>query len=387
MLYRRLCLLLSIFVITACEPGAMGNDAGLDGGVAPDAPSVDAPRDTGPDAPLGDVPLRMPDANFPIDMPPELVFEEPPVDGLPDGVRFDGAVPYGPDPLQVIDVFLPASATPTAAILFIHGGGFTGGSRTSAYSGGASNLREVLEAGVAWIGVDYRLLEEAGVEDEGVIMSLRDCQRALQFVRRHAGVFDVDPERIGLTGGSAGAGTSLWLATHPEMAIPGSDDPVARESTRPTAVGVTATQSTYDVVRWAPDVFHDHYAYVTNDLLLSQRPLRALLVQFYGLDGALIDDADGLFAELETPQMLAYRSEVDLLVLLTPDDPPAYVRNNAQDVGPLEDGFDLLHHPLHALALHERAMEVGADLEADIPALDITSDSEAIEFLLAHLAD
>lgn len=383
--YRALLTLLLTLALAACE-STPGMDAGVDGGSV-DAPATDAPRDGGADVPLGDVPLTSPDANFPVDMPPVLTFTDPPVDGLPAGVEFADAVPYGPDPMHVIDVFLPDSAEPTAAVLYIHGGGFTGGSRTSAYSGAASAVHQVLEANVAWIGIEYRLLEEAGVEDQGVIKSLRDCQRALQFVRRHADVFHIDPARIGLTGGSAGAGTSLWLAFHPEMAVPDSEDPVARESTRPLVVGVTSTQSTYDVVRWAPDIFHDHYAYVTNDLLLSQRPLRALLVQFYGLDGALIDDADGLNAMLETPALRAYRAEVDMLELMTADDPPAYLRNNARDVGPLEDGFDLLHHPLHALALYDRSMVVGAELEADIPAFDVTSDSEATAFLLAHLAE
>ena len=55
-----------------------------------------------------------------------------------------------------------------------------------------------------------------------------------------------DPNRIVAAGGSAGACTSLWLALHDEMADPTSDDPVARESTRLTAVAVSGAQTTLD---------------------------------------------------------------------------------------------------------------------------------------------
>jgi para-nitrobenzyl esterase len=318
--------------------------------------------------------------------PPELVFTTPPVADLPAGVKFAGAVPYGTDPMQVIDVFLPESATPTAAVLYIHGGGFTQGSRTDVYGGAANALHQVLEANVAWIGVEYRLLQAVGTETQGVRKSLDDSQRALQFVRYHAATFNIDPERIGLHGTSAGAGTCLWLAYHDDLAEPGSQDVIARQSTRPRAVGVLATQSTYDVMRWAPDIFHDSYSYVTNDTLLTQENLRALLVQFYGLDAALVDDPEALEAALGTTAMAAYRADVDMLALMSSDDPPVYFRNDALDRGPLEAGFDLLHHPLHAQALLTRATQVSATAEADIPAFEITSTHEAIDFLLEHLA-
>ncbi|EYF07602.1 alpha/beta hydrolase [Chondromyces apiculatus] len=319
------------------------------------------------------------------DVPPELAFSDPPVANLADGVRFAEAVPYGPDPAQVMDVFLPESGTPTAAVFFFHGGGFTGGSRTTAYSGSASALRQVTDAGVAWIGVDYRLLQDPGVETEGVIKSLRDCQRSLQFVRRWADVFNLDPERVGVYGGSAGAGTSLWLAFHDDMAIPGGGDMVARASTRPLAAAANSTQSTYDVMRWAPDVFADSYAYVTNDLLLSQAQLRAMIVRFYGLDGALVNDADGIAAALETPEMVAYRADVDMLALMSSDDPGAYIQNTGPNSAPTDASFDLLHHPLHAMALRDRAAAVGAELEADIPAYNIDSSTSAMGFLLDRL--
>ena len=48
------------------------------------------------------------------------------------------------------------------------------------------------------------------------------------------------------TGGSAGAGISLWVGFHDDLADPSSDDPVKRQSTRLTAMGVFGAQSSYD---------------------------------------------------------------------------------------------------------------------------------------------
>jgi acetyl esterase/lipase len=320
------------------------------------------------------------------DEPPELVFIDPPVDGLPDGVQFADAIPYGPEAGQIMDVFLPAAPEPTAVVFFIHGGGFVEGSSSAAYSGSATGLKAVLEAGIAWVGVDYRLLEDPGVETEGVIKSLKDSQRCLQFVRRWAELFHIDPERVGLTGGSAGAGTSLWLAYHDDMADPDSPNAWQRQSTRVTAASVTSTQATYDVWRWAPDIFAPTYSFVSNDLLLSQAQLRAMLVRFYGLDGALVDDADGIEAALLTDDLVAYRADVDMLALLTSDDPDTYVTNAAPAAAPTDADFDLLHHPLHAMAVRDAADAAGTVFEADIPAYDVESPSATYGFLIERLA-
>lgn len=332
------------------------------------------------------------DAGSDADTTPSLAmtFSDAPVAGLPDGVRFASAIPYGADPEQVIDVFLPAATAPTAAILYIHGGGFTQGTRLDAYEGGAASIHTTLEAGVAWIGVDYRLLLEAGAETEGVIKSLHDSQRALQFVRYYAASLNIDPTRIAVTGVSAGAGTGLWLALHDDMADPDSADPIARQSTRLATVGAVWPQSTYDVVRWVPDVFNGEYSFVTIDVLLSQPALRELLVQFYGLDIALADDGDALQAAVATPAMLAYRADVDMLALMSPDDPAIYLYCDVPDRSPLDAGFDLLHHPLHDQALITAGAAAGVTIEADVPAYDVSSgvagDHPALTFILDVIA-
>lgn len=361
---------------TSREPDAPSSDAFV-------SPRPDGGRDSGGDAYLGDAPVRpfMDGGPFP-DEPPELVFRDPPITMLPAGTRYAEEIHYGPSDEQVFDIYLPEAAAPTALVIFIHGGGFTGGSRSSP---SAAAVRQVLGAGAAYASIDYRLLDAAGAESDGVLKCLRDSMRALQFMRHHAAVLNVDPARVGTYGGSAGAGTSLWLGFHPDMAIADSPDLVARESTRPRAVAALSTQSTYDVMRWAPEVFEEEYSFLTNELLLTSADLRRTLVQFYGLEGTLVDDIAGLEAHLVTPEMIAYRAEVDMFLLMSSDDAPTYVRNDGPAAGPTDPGFDLLHHPLHARSLVRLATERGLAIEADVPAYDITSDEEAITFLLSRL--
>ena len=93
---------------------------------------------------------------------------------------------------------------------------------------------------------------------------LHDAARALQFVRSKAAEWNIDKQRIGASGGSAGACSSLWLAFHPDMADPKSSDPVARESTRLWCAAVTGAQTTLDpqqMKEWTPNSRYGGHAF------------------------------------------------------------------------------------------------------------------------------
>lgn len=318
----------------------------------------------------------------PIEEPPVLTFTTSPVANLPAGTRFASAVPYGIDPEQIMDVFLPSSTAPTALVIYFHGGGFVAGSRTAGYNA----VAQVTGAGIAWIGVDYRLLRTDGTEDEGVIKCLHDNRTALQFIRRWASTFNIDPTRIAIYGGSAGAGTSLWLATHPEMAIDGGSS-IEGQSTRVRAAAALTTQATYDVLRWAPDVYSPEYPALTNDLLIAQAQLRETMVRFYGIDRSLASDAGALLTTLTAPPYVAYRADVDMLALMSADDPPIYLANDNADAAPGTADFDLLHHPRHGLTVLAFANDAGISTRANITAygIDTTDGGSAIDFLIEHL--
>jgi acetyl esterase/lipase len=65
---------------------------------------------------------------------------------------------------------------------------------------------------------------------------LKDMDRAVRFIRHHAGEYGIDPERIGVYGGSAGGHLSLMLGTNGSEGDPDAGDPVSRASGRVQAV-------------------------------------------------------------------------------------------------------------------------------------------------------
>lgn len=319
---------------------------------------------------------------------PTLHFTSAPskVKNLPAGARFAGAVPYGPEDEQLMDVFLPAATAPTPLVFFIHGGGFQQGNRVNAYVANAQgNIATFLAAGVAFITIDYRLLKAPGQETTGVRKCLGDAALAVQYVRRWAEVFNIDPARVASYGNSAGAGTSLWLALHDDLADPQSPSMLARQSTRLVAAAAFNTQATYDVVRWAPDIFGPEYPEVTNATLVSDPTFRDLLARFYGLPPT--SDGAALLATLDEPQWRAYRADVDLLVLGGAGDPPLFIEKLGADVGPGHADFELLHHPRHDLTVRAAAIDAGVSVEANIPAYGVSASVEGVDFLIERLTE
>lgn len=307
----------------------------------------------------------------------ELNFSEPPT-ALPDGAKFSADIAYGDDPLQVFDIYLPDSESPSPLIIYIHGGGFTAGDKADA---AASQINDALAANVAYASLNYRLLQD--VDDEGVIKSLNDTKRALQFIRYHAASLNIDKEQIALYGVSAGAGASLWLGLSDEMADDGStDDLIDDESTRVQAVGAIETQGSYDLVKWETVILGSVGVSlgIAEVLGIEQR-----LLSFYGMD-----DLDDLY---DDPEIIAYRARVDLLGLMSVDDPDLWINNFRIGAGvplgadPLATIDNLFHHPLHAKALLDQAEEIGIPTVGYVPELGIEDPSEEdiIPFLIRHI--
>lgn len=146
-------------------------------------------------------------------------------------------VKYGPYDRNVMDVWLAESDKPTPVLVSIHGGGFTTGNKSVS----SILLRECLESGISVVAITYRFSNQAIAPAQ-----FHDSARAIQFIRHNAKQWNVDPTRISATGGSAGAGISLWLGFHDDLADPDNEDPVLRESTRLACMTVNNGQTSYD---------------------------------------------------------------------------------------------------------------------------------------------
>jgi acetyl esterase/lipase len=172
-------------------------------------------------------------------------------------------VSYGKHPKQVLHFWKAASDKPTPLLFFIHGGGWGAGDRASV---SATTVKRALADGISVVSVEYRFIKEATAD--GVVPPVKgpmlDCARALQFVRSKAKEWNLDKTRVGASGGSAGACTSLWLAFHDDLADPKSDDPIARESTRLTCAAVSGPQTSLDpkqMREWTPNSRYGAHAF------------------------------------------------------------------------------------------------------------------------------
>lgn len=340
----------SVLVLSGCksDPGGTVDSAGA---------SADEPTTTTTTLLQG--PPVAPDAL-------DISFTEAPF-AYDGDVSFVSDLRCGPAERNLVDVAVPRSVDEIEAarsegsadlplVVHIHGGGFIGGDKAEVWTEDAEEITTYLANGVAVASLNYTLLASAA--DGGVKTSMGDAAACLQFLRYNgSATFGIDPDLVVLHGGSAGAGTSLWLATHDDLADPTSSDPIEQQSTKPIAVAVVETQATYDLDRWGTDVFGDYTELFANQTLVQLAEAFGLadrLLSFYGISDS---------SQLATPEIEAYRADVDILALMDPNDPPAWVRNTREEeVLPVSVGL-LFHHGYHARALQRQAEAVGYEAE------------------------
>jgi acetyl esterase/lipase len=95
----------------------------------------------------------------------------------------------------------PLPNDPMPVVIFVHGGGFYSGNKGV----GVRRLIPLAQRGYFGITIDYRLSGVAPFPAQ-----IEDCKCAVRWVRAHAKEYNVDPQRIGAWGGSAG-GTLVSL--------------------------------------------------------------------------------------------------------------------------------------------------------------------------------
>ncbi|HRE57489.1 MAG TPA: alpha/beta hydrolase [Candidatus Kapabacteria bacterium] len=287
---------------------------------------------------------------------PNITFSSSPFDLQGINAKFAKDIIYDTKERTQFDIWLPNSNTPTGLVIYVHGGGFTSGDKDFVYSvqsGGAwdfpSDIRFLLKNNIAVATVRYTLLNPTG-EKEGIKKPMSDVRRALQYIRYRASDFNINKDNIIVAGNSAGAGTSLWIALHNDFADSENSDPVLRQSTRVKGVVARETQSSYDIEgRWAKDVFPD-YNLTWSQILANET---GNIQKLYGVSS---------LAQYESPAIDAYRNEVDMLSLLSSDDPELWINNTLRDVVNPYNPFiaDIpSHHAFHARALKQRADAVG----------------------------
>jgi acetyl esterase/lipase len=278
---------------------------------------------------------------------------------------------YGKDSeRQKFDFWQAKADNPTPVVLLIHGGGWRGGDKSSY---GANMIEPFLNEGISVAAINYRFIEQAMEQkvEPPVKAPLYDAARALQTIRSMAKEWNLDPTRVGATGGSAGACTSLWLALHDDLADPKSDDPIARQSTRLTCAAVGGAQTTLDpkVLReWIPNAEYAGHAFG------FAAPGRKRAEEFE----LLLPHRDKLLPLIKEYSPIEHVSK---------DDPPIYLdypnQKSPPKIGQTE--ADPTHSAMYGVKLVEKLEEAGVEGVLSYPGHQDEKYGSMVKFLIAKL--
>jgi acetyl esterase/lipase len=271
---------------------------------------------------------------------------------------------------QKFDFWQARSDRPTPVVLLIHGGGWVQGSKEGY---GATAIQPYLEAGISVAAINYRFIAQAMEQkvEPPVKACLHDAARALQTIRSKAKDWNVDPKRVGATGGSAGACTSLWLALHDDLADPKSADPVLRESSRLTAAAVSGAQTSLDpkeLREWMPNSIYGGHAFGFAEKGRTRAQEFDLLIE-------------------NREKVLPWIKEYSPIELVSKDDPPLYLDYPNQKTPPVlgQKEPDPTHSALYGIKFAEKVAPLGLECVVAYPGRKDEKYGSIAKFLIAKL--
>lgn len=288
--------------------------------------------------------------------------------GLAAGLPVDAADPkplpptyadvsYGPYPSDVLDFWKADGAGPRPLLIDIHGGGWVGGNKKQ----NPAVVRRWLAKGISYAAVEYRLTGVASLP-----APVRDAARAVQFLRSKAEAWNINKSRIALTGGSAGACTSMWILLHDDLADPKSNDPVLRESTRVSAAAANVGQTSIDpkvIEEWlGPNVLKHRMIWMA----VGEKTMADALKNY--------DQHHATYVEFSPYNHLDAQ------------DPPLFMTYGNNMTLPSIDAGHGIHHPVYGVKMKEKADRLGHECYLLIPGVSKPEKyANAEAFLTAKL--
>lgn len=237
-------------------------------------------------------------------------------------------VQYGKFERNKIDFWQAEGDGPRPVNVFIHGGGWVGGDKSR-----VNGVQKYLDKGISVAAINYRLTKTAILP-----APVLDAARAVQFIRNKAKEWNVDVQKIVVTGGSAGGCSSLWIACHDDLANPDSEDPVERESSRVQGVVSVSAQTSIDpkqIEPWiGPMVFHQMIYKA-----VGEKSIAAALKNY--------DKHEALYKEFSP------------INHLTKDDPPLFMRYGDDITVPAKKLLHGIHHGMFGIKMKEKSEKVG----------------------------
>jgi acetyl esterase/lipase len=255
-----------------------------------------------------------------------------------------------------LDVLTPKKAN-GAAVIFVVSGGWV--SNHDAINPNSINvfLKEFLRRGYTVFAVVH------GCQPKFTIPEIvQDMNRAVRFIRLHAKEYGIDPDRIGITGGSAGGHLSLMQGCAGDLGNDKAKDPIDRTSSRVQAVACL----------YPPTDFFN-YGEQGKYALAPEGTLKAFRPPF---DFHELDKQTGRFERItDEKRVEELMRRICPITHVSPDDPPTLIMHGDKDaLVPIQQAEIMIAKLREAKVPAELVIKKGAahgwkELDKDMPIL------------------
>ena len=204
------------------------------------------------------------------------------------------------------------------------------GSWISGYNGIEINttyMEQYLKKGYTLFAVMHGSQPRYAIPD-----AISDLKRAVRYIRYNAGKFGIDPDHIGITGGSAGGHLSLAVATADDKINSSAPDPVDRVSSRVQAVAILFPPT--DFLNWGGPGFN----FVNAKEILKSRGA------WGAVEFRLFNDKSRLYEEItDTAARSKIGMDISPMNFVSPDDPPVFIMHGDADLTvPLQQSKNII---------------------------------------------
>ncbi len=212
------------------------------------------------------------------------------------------------------------------AIIFVISGGWI-----SFYNGIEINtfwMTDILDRGYTIFAVMHGSGPRYAIPD-----NITDMKRAVRYVRYHAGKFNIDPNKIGITGSSAGGHLSLMIALSDDAVNTQAADPVDRVSARVQVAAVLFPPT--DLLNWGGAGLN----MVNAKELVKQRG------SYGAIDFKVWNEKLRIYEEVsDTAQRTKIGKESSPVYHVSSDDPPVYIiHGDADATVPLQQSKEMIN--------------------------------------------
>lgn len=245
-----------------------------------------------------------------------------------------------------LDLYRPAEGGPFPVVVWIHGGGWRGGTKIT----GAQRAAEwLLPAGIAVASIEYSLSQQLTFPAQ-----IEECKAAVRWLRAHAEEYELDPDHFGTWGSSAGGHLASLVGVAGDVAALEGTLGNPEQSSRVQAVvnwwGITDLEGM--------DVFRKHAP-------------NTMTAQFLGVE------------PLKDPAKTRLGSPIHHV---TPDDPPFLHFHGRQDASVPVDQGERFHAALEAQGVESRlVLFEGGHAGKGLDMKGQGVDRQVVEFFSRHL--